>query len=155
MAASLESSTKDGMITCPSWGTGRFDLPTIAVGSAGGGVVIYRYADAAQRSWVAILHFQTGTNILSIAWAPNVGRPFNWLAVAVASRHGRRPGRLQAHERKSGEAAGGNRAKCEPANRAAMPLERYGYGTGHGVGVILRDRTRGSGKQTLGERLST
>jgi hypothetical protein len=57
-------------------------------------------------------------------------RPVHWLAVVVASsRHGRRPSHLKAHERKSGEAAGGNRAKCEPASRVAMPLERYGYGS--------------------------
>jgi nucleoporin SEH1 len=79
IAASLESSTKDG-ITCLSWCTGRFDPPTIAVGSAGG-AIIYRYADA-QRSWAAILHLETGKNVLSIAWAPNVGRRFHWLAAA-------------------------------------------------------------------------
>jgi nucleoporin SEH1 len=79
IAASLESSTKDG-ITCLSWCTGRFDPPTIAVGSAGG-AVIYRYADA-QRSWAAILQLEAGKNVLSVAWAPNVGRRFHWLAAA-------------------------------------------------------------------------
>jgi hypothetical protein len=85
ITASLETPpTKDG-ISCLSWGTGRFDPPTIAVGIAGaGGVVIYRYADA-QRSWAAILHLETGNNVVSIVFAPNVGRPFHWLASAAAA----------------------------------------------------------------------
>lgn len=80
IAASLETSGTNNGITCLSWCTGRFDPPTIAVGAAAG-AVIYRYADA-QRSWAAILQLEAGKNLLSVAWAPNVGRRFHWLAAA-------------------------------------------------------------------------
>jgi nucleoporin SEH1 len=87
IAASLEcagtnnnSNNNNNGITCLSWCTGRFDPPTIAVGAASG-AVIYRYADA-QRSWATILQLDVGKNLLSVAWAPNVGRRFHWLATA-------------------------------------------------------------------------
>lgn len=119
-------------VTCLSWSTGRFEPPTLVVGTGGmapsgsstaannantmmmmtktnstssttqvagnmtntGGssnannssfmsvCVIYRYSESA-RQWQAILQLPvSGKRVLDVAWAPNVGRRFHYIATA-------------------------------------------------------------------------
>ena len=68
-------------VTCLSWCNGRFEPPTLVVG--GSHLVIYRYSEAA-RAWQSILHMPPPEkgSVLHVAWAPNVGRRFHYIASA-------------------------------------------------------------------------
>lgn len=79
-------------VTALSWCTARFEPPTLVVGASLGTVYIYRYSDAS-RSWHhafslpnhQLQHPQQqpqGRPILDISWAPNVGRPYHYIATA-------------------------------------------------------------------------
>lgn len=84
--------------TCLSWCNSRFEPPTLVVG--GKHLVVYVYSDAA-RAWQALMTLPGPTSIrnnpqhqpsvgggggagivLDVAWAPNVGRRFHWIAAA-------------------------------------------------------------------------
>ena len=71
-------------VTCLSWCTGRFEPPTLVAG--GTHLIIYRYI----KQWQPLLTLGIGgsgtesttRNVLDVAWAPNVGRRFHWIAAA-------------------------------------------------------------------------
>ena len=67
--------------SCLSWCTGRFEPPTLVVG--GSHLVVYRYSEAA-RAWQSILQLPSPEQggVLDVAWAPNVGRRFHYIASA-------------------------------------------------------------------------
>ena len=80
ISATLQAFTSDTGCTSVSWCTGRFDPPTLVAG--GSHVVIYRYSDAT-RAWQSILQLPPiSTDVLDVAWAPNVGRRYHSIAVA-------------------------------------------------------------------------
>jgi len=64
-------------VTSLSWCTGRFEAPTLVVG--GSHLTIYRYASTA-RQWQALMTMPSQGPVTSVAWAPNVGRRFHWIA---------------------------------------------------------------------------
>ena len=80
ISATLQAFTSDAGCTSISWCTGRFDPPTLVAG--GSHVTIFRYSDAA-RAWQSILQLPAiSTDVLDVAWAPNVGRRYHSIAVA-------------------------------------------------------------------------
>jgi nucleoporin SEH1 len=80
VAATLQAFTSDTGCSSISWCTGRFDPPTLVAG--GSHVVIYRYSDTA-RAWQSVLQIPAvSTEVLDVAWAPNVGRRYHSIAVA-------------------------------------------------------------------------
>jgi nucleoporin SEH1 len=80
VAITLQAFTSETGCTCVSWCTGKFDPPTFVCG--GSHVVIYRYSEAA-RAWQSILQLPVvSTDVLDVAWAPNVGRRYHSIAVA-------------------------------------------------------------------------
>ena len=69
-------------VLCLSWCTGRFEPPTLVVG--GSHLSIFRYMEAS-RSWQPLLQLPSGgatSHVLDVAWAPNVGRRFHYIASA-------------------------------------------------------------------------
>ncbi|CAB9518137.1 Nucleoporin SEH1 [Seminavis robusta] len=69
-------------VSCLSWCTGRFEPPTLVVG--GSHLSIFRYMESA-RSWQPLLQLPSSGNnlhVLDVAWAPNVGRRFHYIAAA-------------------------------------------------------------------------
>jgi nucleoporin SEH1 len=70
-----------GGCTCLSWCTGRFDPPTLAVGGSHC-VLLYRYSESV-RAWQSIWSTSLATDVLDVAWAPNVGRRFHALALVT------------------------------------------------------------------------
>jgi nucleoporin SEH1 len=76
----------DGLgVTCLSWSTGRFEPPTLVV--AGSHPIIYRYVET-KRQWSSIIVLPPPPkgNVLDVAWAPNVGRRFHYIATAEGSQ---------------------------------------------------------------------
>eukprot|EP00590_Aulacoseira_subarctica_P010934 CAMPEP_0172423298 /NCGR_PEP_ID=MMETSP1064-20121228/15050_1 /TAXON_ID=202472 /ORGANISM="Aulacoseira subarctica , Strain CCAP 1002/5" /LENGTH=386 /DNA_ID=CAMNT_0013164589 /DNA_START=107 /DNA_END=1267 /DNA_ORIENTATION=- len=73
-------------VTCLAWGTGRLlEPPTLAIGTSNGSVGVYRYSDTA-RQWQILLKLPGQGGVLDVAWAPNVGRSFHWIATAGKDR---------------------------------------------------------------------
>jgi nucleoporin SEH1 len=71
-----------GGCTCLSWCTGRFDPPTLAVGGSHC-VLLYRYSESV-RAWQSIWSTSlAASDVLDVAWAPNVGRRFHALALVT------------------------------------------------------------------------
>lgn len=75
-------------VTSLSWSTGRFEPPTLVVGGAH--PIVFRYSDAT-RQWTSVLVLpppgpSSGSNVLDVAWAPNVGRRFHYIASAEGSQ---------------------------------------------------------------------
>lgn len=69
-------------VLCLSWCTGRFEPPTLVVG--GSHLSIFRYMETA-RSWQPLLQLPSNNpslHVLDVAWAPNVGRRFHYIASA-------------------------------------------------------------------------
>lgn len=73
-------------VLCLSWCTGRFEPPTLVVG--GSHLSIFRYMEAS-RSWQPLLQLPSSgsashpnSHVLDVAWAPNVGRRFHYIASA-------------------------------------------------------------------------
>jgi nucleoporin SEH1 len=64
-------------VTCLSWCTGRFEAPTLVVG--GSHLTIYTYVSAS-RQWLPLMSMPSQGPVTSVAWAPNVGRRFHWIA---------------------------------------------------------------------------
>ena len=64
-------------VTCLSWCTGRFEPPTLVVG--GSRIIIYRYLSST-RQWQSLMTLSSRGPVTSVAWAPNVGRSFHWIA---------------------------------------------------------------------------
>jgi nucleoporin SEH1 len=80
ISATLQAFTTDTGCTSISWCNGRFDPPTLVAG--GSHVIIYRYSDVS-RAWQSILQLPAiSTDVLDVAWAPNVGRRYHNIAVA-------------------------------------------------------------------------
>jgi len=83
LAASLQSFAEGSKLGCTSlgWCTGRFEPPTLVAG--GSHLVIFRYSDTA-RAWQPILQLPAPKTeqVLDVAWAPNVGRRFHYIASA-------------------------------------------------------------------------
>lgn len=83
LAAALQSFDEGSKLgcTCLSWCNGRFEPPTLVAG--GSHLVIYRYSEAA-RAWQPLLQLPAPAkgDVLDVAWAPNVGRRFHYIASA-------------------------------------------------------------------------
>ncbi|GKY91330.1 hypothetical protein MPSEU_000105200 [Mayamaea pseudoterrestris] len=90
LAATLEcfAETTTHKLGCTSlsWCNGRFEPQTLVAG--GSHCVIYRYMESS-RAWQAILTLQVPVSgpdhhrpVLDVAWAPNVGRRFHYIASA-------------------------------------------------------------------------
>jgi nucleoporin SEH1 len=90
LAATLQSFQEGNNkgCTCLSWSTGRFEAPTLVAG--GSHLVLYRYAKSpgGTQAWHPILKLPSPENgdVLSVAWAPNVGRRFHYIASAEDSQ---------------------------------------------------------------------
>jgi nucleoporin SEH1 len=72
----------DGLgVTCLSWSTGRFETPTLVVGGAH--PIVFRYSETS-RQWNSIIVLPPPPvgDVLDVAWAPNVGRRYHYIASA-------------------------------------------------------------------------
>jgi len=72
----------DGLgVTCLSWSTGRFEPPTLVVG--GDHPIVFRYSETS-RQWKSIIVLPPPLvgEVLDVAWAPNVGRRYHYIAAA-------------------------------------------------------------------------
>jgi nucleoporin SEH1 len=78
-AATSRSQSTWGVVSV-SWCTGRFEQPSFVVGGAQH-LAIYRYSDAA-RSWLAVATLPSTYDVLDVAWCPNVGRRYHYIAAA-------------------------------------------------------------------------
>ncbi|KAG7358385.1 WD repeat-containing protein [Nitzschia inconspicua] len=78
-AATLQCFSDGNGVTSLSWSTGRFEPPTLVVG--GSHPVVYRYTEAS-RQWspVLVLPPPSHGDVRDVAWAPNVGRRFHYIA---------------------------------------------------------------------------
>ena len=82
LAAALQSFSEENRLgcSCLSWCTGRFEPPTLVAG--GSHLVVYRYSQST-RAWQQLLQISPEKgDILDVAWAPNVGRRFHYIASA-------------------------------------------------------------------------
>jgi nucleoporin SEH1 len=84
LQASLQAFPSDAGslgVTCVSWCSGPMGAPTLVVG--GSHLVVYRRT----KQWQAILTIPKVSNmgVLDVAWAPNVGRRFHWIAATHGS----------------------------------------------------------------------
>jgi nucleoporin SEH1 len=83
LAAALQSFEEGSKLgcTCLSWCNGRFEPPTLVAG--GSHLVIYRYSESA-RAWQPLVQLPAPAkgDVLDVAWAPNVGRRFHYIASA-------------------------------------------------------------------------
>ena len=81
LAATLQSFNDGLGVTCLSWFTGRFEPPTLVVGGAH--PIVYRYSESS-RQWDSIVAFPPPPrgDVLDVAWAPNVGRRYHYIASA-------------------------------------------------------------------------
>ena len=81
LGATLNAFAEGLGVTCLSWNSGRFEPPTLVVG--GTHLIVYQYSDA-NRSWLPLLQLPGGAekNVLDVAWAPNVGRRYHYIASA-------------------------------------------------------------------------
>lgn len=83
LAAALQTFDEGSKLgcTCLSWCNGRFEPPTLVAG--GSHLVIYRYSESA-RAWQPLLQLPAPAkgDVLDVAWAPNVGRRFHYIASA-------------------------------------------------------------------------
>lgn len=79
LAATLQCFGEGLGVTCLSWSTGRFEPPTLVVG--GDHPIVYRYGEAS-RQWNSVLELPPPPEgqVLDVAWAPNVGRRFHYIA---------------------------------------------------------------------------
>jgi nucleoporin SEH1 len=82
-SSSIVTTEQPVGVTCLAWSTRRLqELPTLAVGTSNGTIALYRYYDTA-RQWLLLLQFPGhtgGGGVIDIAWAPNMGRNFHWIA---------------------------------------------------------------------------
>lgn len=78
-AATLQCFADGTSVNCLSWSTGRFEPPTLVVG--GSFPAVYRYTEAS-RQWspVLLLPEPPSHKVKDVAWAPNVGRSFHYVA---------------------------------------------------------------------------
>jgi WD40 repeat protein len=81
LAATLQCFDEGLGVTCLSWSTGRFEPPTLVVG--GTHPIIYRYSEVS-RQWNSLIALPPPRrgDILDVAWAPNVGRRYHYIASA-------------------------------------------------------------------------
>jgi len=84
LAATLQpfgDTATDGGCTSISWCTGRFEPPTLV--AAGSHLVVFRYSESA-RAWQPLLNLPSPDrgDVLDVAWAPNVGRTYHYIASA-------------------------------------------------------------------------
>lgn len=81
LAATLQCYGEGVGVTCLSWSTGRFEPPTLVVGGAH--PIVFRYIESS-RQWnpILILPPPPRGDILDVAWAPNVGRRYHYIASA-------------------------------------------------------------------------
>ena len=79
LQGSMQAFSAAGGITCLSWCTGRFEPPTLVLGGSTH-LAIWRYTSGS-RQWTSLLQFPKHAGpVLDVAWAPNVGRRFHWIA---------------------------------------------------------------------------
>ena len=85
LAATLQSFDETYGCTSVSWSTGRFEPPTLV--AAGAHCVVYRYSEQS-RSWLPIVRTPPPEkgNVVDVAWAPNIGRRFHYIASAEHDR---------------------------------------------------------------------
>jgi nucleoporin SEH1 len=81
LAATLQVFGEGLGVTCLSWSTGRFEPATLVVGGAH--LAVYRYSEQA-RQWnsLFVLPPPPKGDVLDVAWAPNVGRRYHYIASA-------------------------------------------------------------------------
>jgi nucleoporin SEH1 len=82
LAATLQAFEGNKLgCTCLSWCTGRFEPPTLVVG--GSHLIVYRYSDIA-RAWQPLMQLPAPNkgDVLDVAWSPNVGRRYHYIASA-------------------------------------------------------------------------
>lgn len=102
-------------VTSLSWCNGRFEPPTLVVGS-NLAVGVYGYSDAS-RNWSRLFSLNAG-GALDVAWAPNVGRTYHYIATCG------RDGCLQVHTILRRKKQPSNPAATS-SNAAAQPLLQY------------------------------
>lgn len=75
-----DASGGRGGVTCLSWNTGRFEDPSLVVGTGSGRVQVWTY-DATSRSWRMTIELKEHVRaVCDVGWAPNVGRNFHLVA---------------------------------------------------------------------------
>jgi nucleoporin SEH1 len=81
LAATVQCFGEGLGVTCLSWSTGRFEQPTLVVGGAH--PIVFRYIESS-RQWnpILVLPPPPRGDILDVAWAPNVGRRYHYIASA-------------------------------------------------------------------------
>jgi len=80
--ASTLQCFSDGLgVTCLSWSTGRFEPPTLVVGGAH--PIVFSYNET-NRGWKSVISLPPPPigEVLDIAWAPNIGRRYHYIAAA-------------------------------------------------------------------------
>jgi WD40 repeat protein len=81
LAATLECFGEGLGVTCLSWSNGRFEPPTLVVGGAH--PIVYRYSESSrQYNPLIVLPPPLVGDVLDVAWAPNVGRRYHYIASA-------------------------------------------------------------------------
>mmetsp|Transcript_7802 Transcript_7802/g.16178 ORF Transcript_7802/g.16178 Transcript_7802/m.16178 type:complete len:459 (+) Transcript_7802:115-1491(+) len=88
-------------VTSLSWSASRFEPAALVIGFSSGRVAIHRYDDA-RRSWVEAVRLPGHERgVLDVAWAPNVGRSYHWIASCG------KDGLLMVHRVRRGRGGGG------------------------------------------------
>eukprot|EP00980_Cylindrotheca_fusiformis_P010708 scaffold2400_cov187-Cylindrotheca_fusiformis.AAC.13 len=81
ISATLQCFEEGLGVTCLSWSNGRFEPPTLVVGGAH--PIVYRYSESSRQynQLIALPPPPIG-DVLDVAWAPNVGRRYHYIAAA-------------------------------------------------------------------------
>jgi len=83
-------------VTALAWCQGRFEPPTLVVGTGRGDVSVVRFSDSS-RAWQTLVKLPIHhRGVLDLAWAPNVGRSYHLIASAGKDRS-LRVNRLNRH----------------------------------------------------------
>jgi len=85
LAATVQCFGEGLGVTCLSWSSGRFEPPSLVVGGAH--PIVLRYIESS-RQWnpILVLPPPPRGDVLDVAWAPNVGRRYHYIASAEAQQ---------------------------------------------------------------------
>jgi nucleoporin SEH1 len=132
-SAMTDATSSQLGVTALAWCQGRFEPPTLVVGTGQGDVLIYRYSDTS-RSWQTLLKMPSHSRgVLDVAWAPNVGRSFHLVASAGKDR-ALRVNKLNRHRFSASARSTGNSSA--------------GTGTNQSTGTPATGGSKGSSKNT-------
>ncbi|KAL7570663.1 hypothetical protein ACA910_014936 [Epithemia clementina (nom. ined.)] len=86
-STSTTTSLPPQQVSSLSWCTGRFEPLTLVVAGTNQ-LVIYRYVEGTAHAWQSILQLDHtsssgGCSFLNVAWAPNVGRRYHYIAATT------------------------------------------------------------------------